>query len=320
MKRLKKTPLWMLAACILYSLLACSKTSSGHPDSTNNPLAALPGTIYYSWSDEGVYKYPFKSQKRSTFLAEDLNRNSWDISRDQNYVLECSGADGDYDASLFTLSTISDGQLYKQFRYYATGGDIAVGSLSADGSKIVMQPTFNDGIVVTDLTGKVIQKIQTVNSEKITENPAWTKDNRLIFQFKQLLLQTNQQFDQVSTVKTFDNTNWNTPVPSKDGGKIALVKEGHIWLMEADGSSLQQITNSPAEELPLDFSPDGKYLLIGTDYHTTGPFGKMFYLKIIPADGRLYQVADNKESEGVIPVKAPGSSKIEPANNKAVWR
>jgi len=320
MKHLKKQFLIILCIGLLCSTIACSKASNGGSDTSNNPLKNLPGTIYYSWSDEGVYQYNFAGQKRQPLLADNTSRNSWDISRDQNYILECLDAAGDYDASLFTITQKSDGKVYKQFKYYATEGDIAIGALSPDGQKIAMQPTFNDGIVITDLSGNIIQKIQTVNNEKITEKPAWMPDNTLIFQFKQLLLRTNQSYDNVSTLKTMQDASWNTPIASKDGKKVAFVQSGHIWLLTLDGGALKQVTQSSAEELPLDFSPDGKYLLIGTDYHTTGPFGKMFYLKIIPTDGQLYQVNDNEASAGVIPVTAPGGNKIEPANSKAIWR
>lgn len=68
------------------------------------------------------------------------------------------------------------------------------------------------------------------------------------------------------------------------------------------------------------FSPDGQYLLIGTNFHVTGPFGSLFYLKVIPADGRLYDVTDGEETEGVITIQAKGSRQPEAADEEVYWR
>lgn len=315
---MKKLLILMTGAVTFFA--ACGKSDAGPGIPKDPAIKNLPGTIYYQWADEGVYQYNFTSLYRSSLLADDIARNSWDISADQKLILECTDVPGDYEASLFTVINSADGHTVKQFKYYATEGDIATGTLSPDGKLIAINPTFNDGIVVTDLNGQMIQKIQTVNDEKITEPPVWAADNTLLFPFKNLLLKTNKTFTDVSVVKHFEFASWGNPAISKDGKKISLVAGNHVWQMQADGSNLKQITTSSGAETNLAFSPDGRYLLIGTDYHISGPFGKIFYLKVIPTDGRQYAVDDGAESNGVIPVTAPGKEQIEAADSKAVWR
>lgn len=315
---MKKLLILMTGAVIFFA--ACGKSSSGPGTPEDPSIKHLPGSIYYQWADEGVYQYNFASLDRRLLFPDDLARNSWDVSADQKLILECSDVPGDYEASQFTLINRATGNTVKQFTYYATEGDIATGSLSPDGQMIAINPTFHDGIVVVDLEGNIIQQILTVNNEKITEPPVWTPANTLLFPFKNLLLETNNTFSDVHIIKQFDFASWRKPAISKDGKKISLEAANHIWLMQADGTDLKQVTNSAGAETNLAFSPDGKHLLIGTDYHTSGPFGKIFYLKVIPADGRQYQVDDGGESAGVIPIIAPGEKQIEPADSKAIWR
>jgi len=145
-------------------------------------------------------------------------------------------------------------------------------------------------------------------------------DNTLLIVHKQFLLKSNTDFTQVSLIKEFDFQDWGTPAVSRDGKKITFAASNHIWLMNADGTDLKQVTKSSAFETSPQFSPDGKYLLIGTDFHVTGPFGSIFYLKVIPADGRQYQLDDGAESEGVIPLILNGKSQVEAGDGRIVWR
>lgn len=283
-------------------------------------IKKLPGNIYYKWADEGVFKLDPMTATRSLLLPDNIRRNSWDISWDNQTVLECTDVAGDNQASQFTVSKIADGTIVKQFKYYASEGDIATGTHSPNGHMIAINPTFHDGIVITDLDGNIKQEILRVNNEKITESPVWMPDNTLLFAHKQYLLKTNKEFTDVSLVKELDFDDWGQPTISNDGGKIAFVASKHIWLMNADGSAMNQVTMSSAAETNPQFSPDGNYLLIGTDDHITGPFGSFFYLKVIPADGRQYQVDDGMESEGVIPIIPSGKNKVEAGDGKIVWR
>jgi len=306
--------------CLSIISAACHKEKDDLGSPVDSAMKKLPGSIYYKWADEGVFVLDLPSASRSLLLQDKIRRNDWDISWNNQLVLECSDVVGDYQASQFTLSNISDGTIVKQFKYYASEGDIATGTLSPNGQLIAIDPTFHDGIVIIDLDGNEMQHILTVNNEKITENPVWMPDNTLLIVHKQFLLKSNTDFTQVSLIKEVDFQDWGTPTVSRDGKKIVFAASKHIWLMNTDGTDLKQITSSSGAETSPKFSPDGKYLLIGTDFHITGPFGSIFYLKVIPADGRQYQVDDGAESEGVVPLILNEKSQAEAGDGRMVWR
>jgi len=314
---MKKLLIWW--SCLSLLSVACRKDAIDPENPIIGEIKKLPGTIYYKWADEGIFKLDPKTASRSLLLPDNIRRNNWDISWDNQAVLECADVAGDYQASQFTVSKIADGTLVKQFAYYATGGDIATGRLSPDGQRVAISPTFHDGIVITDLDGNILANIYSVANEKIEETPIWMPDNTLLFAHKRYLLKTNREFTRVDLIKEFEFNDWGQPAVSRDGSKIAFVASKHIWLMNADGSAMKQVTTSNAAETNPQFSPDGNYLLIGTDYHITGPFGSLFYLKVIPADGRQYQVDDGAESEGVIPIIPAGKNNIEAGDGRMVW-
>ena len=308
---------------ILFLLATISVSCDNEEDTLQSDpvkLKSLPGTIYYKWADEGIFKIELPIAKQSLFLKSSVQRNHWDVSWDNQLVLECTDVAGDSDASHFMLSKISDGTIVKQFKYYATDGDIAVGTLSPNGKMIAIHPTFKDGIVITDLDGNVIETMLSIDNVKIEKNPVWMPDNTLLISHKQFLLKTNATFTEVSTIKEFDFEDWGSPTVSKNGRKIAFAASKHIWMMNADGTDMKQITTSSQAETSPAFSPDGNFLLIGTDYHITGLFGSISYLKVIPADGNEYNVDDGEESKGVIPILLLGKSQLEATDGRTVWR
>ncbi len=311
----------MLFAIFLFAIVAvaCSNDKD-NPENDSNKLKKLPGSIYYKWADEGIFKIDLPTASQSLFLKSSTQRNHWDVSWDNQMVLECTDVAGDVDASQFTLSKISDGTIVTQFKYYATDGDIATGTLSPNGKMIAINPTFKDGIVIVDLDGNVIETMSSIDNVKLSKNPVWMPDNTLIIPHKQFLLKTNATFTEVSTIKELDFQDWSSPAVSKSGSKIAFTASKHIWMMNANGSDMTQVTNSSHEEAIPYFSPDGKFLLIGTNYHVTGLFGGISYLKVIPADRNQYNVDDGEESEGVISIYLPGKSQMETSDGKVMWR
>ena len=175
---------------LLVTITSCNKAGSSEDPSIQNSLKALTGTMYYQWADEGVFALIPRDLHKNIFLPDDIHRNAWHISRNGKLLLQCMDSpDQDYDAYLFTIKNTIDKSLVSQFKYYPTNGSTqtAIGHLSFDGSKIAVDPTFDDGIVVLDQQGHELQHLEFINGEKISGEPIWMPDNTLLFAHKNLL-------------------------------------------------------------------------------------------------------------------------------------
>ncbi|SKA44179.1 WD40-like Beta Propeller Repeat [Chitinophaga eiseniae] len=90
--------------------------------------------------------------------------------------------------------------------------------------------------------------------------------------------------------------------------------------MNTDGSNRVQVTTSNEEEGYPVFSPDGKYLLPGTNYDGENNAIQNWNLTIIPADGQQYNVTDGADSR-VIQLKVKGSDMLqENCDDLMTWR
>jgi len=314
----------MMKFLVLLSLLSfsmsCSKEGNGDGGGGKGPSKNLPGILYYDWATDGMLKINLATGKGATVLPYDVDRNFWDISQDGKRILICSDAkDGDYDANVYTYENLADGTIIRQFKYYPTDGDITIPHLSFDEKLIAVQPTYDDGIVIMDITGKVLHNLSSFMGKKIEEHICWMPDNTVLFRVENDLYRTNAAFTQAKLIRSMDFADWGGFSCSVDGSKIAFNASNHIWMMDADGANLVQVTDSDLEEVYPIFSPDGKYLQIGCNYHLTGPFGHLWYLAIIPADGKKYNVNEGADSK-VMAVWLKGESSAVAADGATAWR
>jgi len=315
-------------ACALVLLLSsCSKDDVPGPDDGNGISlpADLEGTLLYDWVDEGVLAVDVKTGQKSVLITDDVRGNGFDISRDRKLRLTSGDIPGNYDASLYTLSNIADGGIVSQFTFYPPNGGSKYnhGKLSPDNTRIVIPPTFDEGIIVLDVQGKPDVHIEAINNEPFDHNDAveWLPGNALLFTHGKYILKASPPYTQATLVKEMNYESWGAIHPSQDGQRLTVRIDKHIYVMDIDGGNLTQVTESNFQENTAVFSPNGKYLLVGTDYRRTGPFGAIWNLKIIPADGRLYNVdpiAPN--SEGVIPVIPVGEDRLEASDGIMLWR
>jgi len=138
-----------------------------------------------------------------------------------------------------------------------------------DGSTIAVPPTFDDGIVIMDLKGNVSHNLTSFNGKKFTNAVVWMPDRTLLCATADGLFRTNAAFTQASPVKAFTFADWGDIAVSPDGTKIALKGGNHIWMMNADGSGLVQVTTSTqVEALPV--VPKGQTMVQAGD-------GRMFW-------------------------------------------
>lgn len=68
------------------------------------------------------------------------------------------------------------------------------------------------------------------------------------------------------TQLTFNAGSEADPSFSPNGNKIAWVSEGNVWKMNADGSNQVQLTTTPQSEVGVGWSPDGRHMVVARDY------------------------------------------------------
>jgi len=285
---MKKYGMWIVAGLSCW-LMACSKKDDPAPHPGGDNGYDIPGAIIFDWATEGILKIDLETGTRSTVLPDNTARYGWDISRDGKKILQSTEDPDDLDANIYTYSNISDGTVVTQFKYYPAGStDITNGYLSPDETMIAVQPDFDNGIVILDMHGKILYNLTGFGGKQFGHGTqiAWLPDNSLLFTIDKSIYRTNTDFTKATLIKTLNFESWGDMSVSFDGKKIAFDGGNHIWMMNSDGTGLVQVTSSDSQEKVSAFSPDGKYLLIGTDWHVTGPFGSLWYLAIIPADGK----------------------------------
>lgn len=314
-----------------YVLLATALFSGCKKDGKNSPGDRGSwgnGRIYYSSPTEGVRYIDLATKTKGLLLPEDYDRHDWDVSLDNKKVITSANTgDTDWDANLFTISNVNDGQVTGQFRYYPTEGDYASPKFSPNRSKIGVVPTYHDGIVIMNLNGQVDNHLLSYDGKKINQNiMAWMPDNTLLFMVGNRLCRTNTAYTSANVIADINLSKWGAPQPSPDGAHIAYASGNHIWIMNADGSNKKQVTQSTDEETYPVFSPDGKYLLIGTRFiESTGTPGSgvfsdgVWALAIIPADGQQYNVDEGADNR-VIQLRLQGKERNEICNGTMLWR
>jgi len=191
--------------------------------------------------------------------------------------------------------------------------------LSYDKKLILVPPTFDDGVMILDLQGKVLFNLVTFKGKKLEGRVIWMPDNTFLFSQGNDLYRTNKEFTNATLVKTFNFDTWGNFSVSPDGSKLALRGGNHLWMMNIDGSQLTQVTESNWTEVWPVFSPDSKYLLIGCNYTPTNQLGHWWTLAIIPADFNKYNVED-KADKRVIQMVAKGEHAAEAADGTTLWR
>lgn len=308
---------------------SCGKSDSPTPDDGLNGGTTLPadleGTLLYDWVDEGVLAVNVSTGIKSTFITDDVRGHGFDVSRDGKLRLTAGDIQGNYDATQYTLSNTADGGIISQFTFYPPNGGSKYnhGKLSPDNTMIAIPPTFDEGIILLDVEGNLIEHLEGLNNEPFdrNDNVEWLPDNALLFTHGNYILKADPPYNQATLVKEMNYESWGSIHASQDGQKLTVRIDKHIYLMNIDGSGLTQVTESNFDEIEAVFSPNGNYLLVGTDYRRTGPFGAIWELKIIPADGKRYNVDPiTPNSEGVIPVIPVGEDKPEASDGIMLWR
>ncbi|MCH9827462.1 MAG: hypothetical protein K0U79_06915 [Gammaproteobacteria bacterium] len=135
--------------------------------------------------------------------------------------------------------------------------------LSPNGTFIIEARDFGEQTLVLDRNGAVIKEY----GEGI-EDYAWTPDGRLVLVDGESIVITDMSFNIDTSLRSFDGLEPSSVSVSPDGERIAfsIAEDGasrrHVWTMDIDGSSPQQITSSLVGETSPRWSPDGKTLSV----------------------------------------------------------
>lgn len=307
---------------IIVLFVGCSKDDGPEATIPSN----LKGTLYFDWADEGTLSIDTETGVKATFLAGDSKRNGWDISRDKEWMLTASKTSIWNDDITFVISQMTTGEIVNQFDYTPLNGGSGFhsGILSPDKTLIAIAPTFEAGWVLLKTDGSLLGHIDAINGEKPERGSAivWLPGNSILITHKSFIIRLNPPYTSGKLVKEMNFEDWGEVAVNPAGTKIALAANNHIYMMDIDGSNFVQITESNDREVHPAFSPDGNYLLVGTDYTPSGTFSAIWRLKIIPADGKKYNVNPIAENTtGVIPVIANGDETIQAASNRGMlWR
>src|SRR5690606_18089818 len=154
-----------LVLVAVFSFLSCSKKESGNPDNGEN--SNLSGKLIYTFTGN-VYQLDLQTNRQTTYFTfNTYGFNSWDMGHDGQFRLISEREAGVFDAAKITLIRNSDGTIADEFDYVSpNGNDTEVNALlSLDNKKVMYSPTFDNGIIITDLDGKVLTHLKAVKTE-----------------------------------------------------------------------------------------------------------------------------------------------------------
>lgn len=301
--------------------LACSKDNSGN---LNDPNTNLSGQILYD-SNEQIYSVDLRTgQKQVYFDHNNYSLNGWDVSWDAAQRLETSSIAGDFDNIMFRFINTANAEVVHEIVYNRSVGedrDIS-GLLNTNQDFIIIQPDLGHGIIVIDREGKIAKHLKVVNGKDLTlgDQAHWLPDNSIIFTFdKKFILKTSPPYDEIVPIKEMNYAEWGNINSSKDGSKLSLRIDKHIYVMNADGTNLTQVTDSPKQEREGVFSPDGTHLLIAANHQPATFHAGRWDLNIIPLDGNKHQVGDDP-SASVFVVKEKDREIVERGSGVMLWR
>lgn len=311
--------LFLATACLIYA--SCSKGSSTK-DSTV-PERALGGQIYHQYASQ-VQRIDAGSWKQSlSFSYNAYSTVGWSMSRDGKLRLMSTREPGTYDRNRFTIVNSIDGKIIHQFDFVPRFGNSTrnVGAISPDNSLVLIGPDNDNGIVIVSMDGKVKHELTGIGENNFTgeDQVFWLPGNHLLVKFQnRYLLRSAPPYTSLDLIKEMDYEKWGGIRTSNDGKKISMYINRHIHVLDIPGKNLFQVTDGESEEVFAEFSPDDKYLLVGADYfHAPASMNSHWYLKVVPADGKKYNMDSSPE---VIEVVPEGQSGPVRANGVTLWR
>lgn len=306
------------------SMLSISCSKDGNDGENGGDWPSLPGYIYHQYTTE-VQRVDMRTGEESHFFQYSAYGTAgWSMSPDGTLRLVSHRDAGVYDRNRFTVVSGADGRIIKEFDYVPLRGNSTanVGKISYDNSLILVEPDGDNGIVITDMDGNFkygMDGIGELGDFSRGDRVYWLPGNSILILFNgRRLLRSDPPYTGLNLIKEMNYENWGNVRVRPDGKKISFYIDKHLYMMDIDGENLVQVTESAEDVAFGEFSPDGNYLLVAADYfHAPASGGSHWFLKIIPADGKKYNLDSDPQ---VIPLIPNGSSRIVRANGVTAWR
>lgn len=311
-----------LAFVAAFGVLSCAKDDDGNPDNNGGANGHLTGKLIYSFTGN-VYQLDLKTNRQSVYFTfNTYGFNNWDMSWDEQFRLTGEREPGVFDVAKITLVRNEDGAIVDEFDYDSPyGNDTDTEAfLSPDNTKVVYNPTFDNGIVITDLDGNLVIHLEsvTVGQETvafgISDEVLWLPDNSLLFTLDdRYILRSAPPYTSLALVKDMPYTQWGNLRVNRQGTQLSMMVSNHIYVMDIDSGNLRQVTESSEGEIHSDFSPDGKHLLVAKKIGRT-----FFYwnLAVVPNDGQLHNMDNGEE---VIVIQPEGENILPAVDGSTFW-
>jgi len=316
---MKKTLHTFVGICLLLAgTTGCSKNNDA-PEGTEGHKHQ--GTLYYKWADEGTLKLNIGTGEKSLLLPTDVKQNGFFVNKSQNKILVLSDIQGDPDNESLKIINLPDGSLITEIKVdKGNHSGFVHPQLSVDEKYMLAQSLLPEKVIVIEISAKKAYILNEINGQKITD-AVWMPDGSVLLGTEQAIYRSSVPFDEIQEIKKLDFVKWSSLAVSPDGQKIVFKGGQHLWMMNAEGNNLKQITHSATEEGAPTFSPDSKYLLVGIQQFAggAGTWGGYFTMYIIPADGQQYTIEEGKNTQNVHMVIAKEEQEPETYNGLVQW-
>lgn len=302
--------------------MSCAKKDDGPDDGRGGSYGHLEGKLIYTFTGN-VYQLDLKTNRQSTYFTfNTYGFTNWNMSWDEQFRLTNEREAGVFNAAKLTLVRNTDGSIVDAFDYDSPRGNDTntEAFLSPDNTKVVYSPTFDNGIVITDLDGNLIVHLESVNTASgviafgISDEVLWLPDNSILFTLDDRYIFTSPPpYTSLSLVKEMPYTQWGNIRVNKQGTQLSMMVSNHIHVMDLDRENFRQVTESSAAEIHADFSPDGKHLLVAKKI---GPTFFYWNLAIVPNDGQLHNM---DSSDKVLVIKPEGENTLPAVDGETFW-
>ena len=306
-----KKQCFLLVITLVIIFSACKKDNNPGGDGSNHNYG--PGNIFFKTGTKGIRKMNMQTGEVNLVMA-DWQDAGWDISWDGTKGVKQIGPTGFETITTYIIFNTSDASTIKEISYQPFDDDGGLPAFSPDGTKLALRPTFDDGLVILDMNGKVIKNISGYGSThefKYLDPISWEPGGTILFKKDGGLWRTTNDFSRATKIRDIPFSDWRGYASaSPDGKKIALSLGNHIWLMNADGSDFHAVTESNQQEVAPFFSPDGKYIAIKANSRAPqagDAAASAMHLCIIPADGQVYKVWPGEDNRVIHPQPKGGS-------------